>query len=598
MKESRFADSRLVLRMLRETRPYWVGIVLLFLVNLLSTPLSLLAPLPLKVAIDNVINSEPLPPILVTLLPSSMQQGTPLLLLVVLAVVAIALINGLHSMGSQVLHTVLSERMMLGFRGKLFRHTQRLSIAYHDMKGITDSTYRIQYDAPAIQRLSMDTVIPFLSSLVTLVAMIYVIARINGQLAIVALLISPPLFLLVKAYRKPLREQWRDVKRMQQNSWKVMNETLGALRVVKAFGQEDREHSRFIEHSSESIRAKIRVGVVQGSYGLLVATLSASATAAVLYIGLRDVLKGTMTLGALLVVMSYLGQLLGPLKTLGRQVTGLQNALASAERAFSVLDEAPEVLERPNARHLRRASGRFDVEGLYFHYEEGQEVLKDVSFTVAAGHKVGIAGRTGAGKTTLVNLLTRFYDPQRGRIMLDGVDIRDFRLEDYRNQFAIVLQEPVLFSTTIAENIAYGRPNASENDIVKAARMANAHEFISGLPDGYETVVGHRGQRLSGGERQRIGLARAFLKDAPVLILDEPTSSVDMATESAIIDAMDRLMSGRTTFMIAHRLTTLEQCDVLLVLEQGRLVKETSEVMETIREALEAGSLETPVTEK
>jgi ATP-binding cassette subfamily B protein len=276
----------------------------------------------------------------------------------------------------------------------------------------------------------------------------------------------------------------------------------------------------------------------------------------------------------------------------------LQSHLASAERAYTLLDLEPDVTDRPGARPLTRARGAVAFRRVSFGYDGAQEVLHDITFELAAGTRVGIAGRTGAGKTTLTNLLTRFYDPSAGKILLDGIDLRDYKLADLRNQFAIVLQEPVLFSTNVAENIAYARPSASRDAIMEAAKAANAHDFIVALPDGYETEVGERGMRLSGGERQRIALARAFLKDAPILIMDEPTSSVDMRTEAAIMEAMERLMHGRTTFMIAHRLTTLEKCDLLLVIEDGRLVDVRSDVSSAVRNALDLGGLVPAIAEE
>jgi ATP-binding cassette subfamily B protein len=283
--------------------------------------------------------------------------------------------------------------------------------------------------------------------------------------------------------------------------------------------------------------------------------------------------------------MGYLSQLYSPLKTVSRKVATLQSHLASAERAFSLLDEAPDVTERPNARRLSRARGAVAFCDVSFAYEHGHPILHDLSFEVPPGVRVGVVGETGAGKSTLVSLLTRFYDPTAGQILLDGVDLRDFRLADLRNQFALVLQEPVLFSTSIAENIAYGRLGASEAEIMQAAKAANAHDFIVDLPDGYETQVGERGMRLSGGERQRVALARAFLRDAPLLIMDEPTSSVDVKTEAGIMEAMERLVHNRTSFTIAHRLGTLKDCDILLVLENGRPGDTTSDVSARLHRA-------------
>ncbi len=306
-------------------------------------------------------------------------------------------------------------------------------------------------------------------------------------------------------------------------------------------------------------------------FDLLIGLITAVGSASVLWLGVRHVRAGVLSLGDLLLVMAYLSQLYEPLRTIGKKVSSLQGYFTSAERAFSVLDEKPDVVERPDASPLTRARGDVAFQNVSFAYEEGRPVLHDISFEAPAGARLGIAGRTGAGKTTLVSLLTRFYDPLSGQILLDGVDLRDYKLADLRQQYAIVLQEPVLFSTSIAENIAYARPDASEEDIVPAAKLANAHDFIAALPEGYETNVGERGMCLSGGERQRISLARAFLKDAPILVLDEPTSSVDTKTESVIMEAMERLMKGRTTFIIAHRLSTLENCDLRLELEKGRV---------------------------
>jgi ATP-binding cassette subfamily B protein len=405
---------------------------------------------------------------------------------------------------------------------------------------------------------------------------IYVIFLLDWQLALVALAISPFLFFGARAYGQRLRPRWRKVYQLDSSALSVVEETLGALRVVNAFGQEAREGERFVRRSNESLRTRVRTAFVERSFTLLVGLATAAGTAAVLFIGVRNVLSGALTLGDLLLVMGYLTQLYTPLNNLGNSGATLQGSLASAERAFSLLDEAPGIIERPNARGLSHASGAVAFRDVSFAYREGERpVLREVSFEVSPGTRVGISGATGAGKTTLVSLLTRFHDPTAGRILLDGVDLRDYRIADLRNQFAIVLQEPVLFSTSIAENIAYARPDASEQEIIEAAKAAGAHEFIEGLPEGYETEVGERGMSLSGGERQRISLARAFLKDAPILILDEPTSSVDTKTEAVIMEAMERLMRGRTTFMIAHRLGTLASCGMRLEVEDGHLVDTT-----------------------
>jgi len=352
-----------------------------------------------------------------------------------------------------------------------------------------------------------------------------------------------------------------------------VQEALSGLRVVKAFGQEEREHARFVNSSGQSMRARIGVALGEGVFELLTGLTIAAGTAIVLFLGVRHVQASVLSLGELVLVMSYLARLYLPFQELSKSINLLQSALASAERAFALLDEPPDVLEKPDARRLTRANGGISFRNVSFAYRAGDDfVLHDLSFDIEPGNRVGITGTTGAGKTTMVSLLMRFYDPTSGQILLDGIDLRDYSLADLRNQFSIVLQDPVLFSTSIAENIAYARSDASDDEVIAAAKAANAYEFIAGLPDGYRTVVGERGMRLSGGERQRIALARAFLKDAPILILDEPTSSVDMKTEAAIMDAMGRLMYGRTTLMIAHRLSTLSRFDLRLAMENGRSV--------------------------
>jgi ATP-binding cassette, subfamily B, bacterial len=567
-------DLALFRRLLQQARPYSVHIVGIFLLGLLATPLGLLTPLPLKIAIDSAIGTHPLPRFLSRVLPASATRSPDAILAIaVVLLLGIAALDNLFALANSFLSTWTAEQLLLDFRARLFSHLQRLSLGYHDVRGTTDSVYRIQYDTASMQYLTIDGLGPFVTAVVTLLAMFYVTFRIDPQLALVAMVISPVLFMLSMAYRPRFRKRSKEVKQLESGAMGVLQEVLSAVRVVKAFGREKHEEDRYVHKSRAGMWARVRLDLLGGSYSLLVGLTTALGTACVLWIGAYHVRAGTLTLGSLLLVVSYLGQLYAPLKTIGRKATSLQTHWVGLERAFSVLDQLPDVPERPNARPLIRASGSIAFQHTSFAYEEGHPVLQDICFDVPWGARVGISGRTGAGKTTLLTLLTRFYDPTSGQILLDGVDLRDYRLADLRSQFAIVLQEPVLFSTSITENIAYARPGATEEEIVRAATMAAAHDFILALPNGYETVVGERGIRLSGGERQRISLARAFLKDAPVLLLDEPTSSVDTKTEAAILKATERLMRGRTTFMIAHRMSALEHCDVMLELEHGRLVQ-------------------------
>jgi ATP-binding cassette subfamily B protein len=551
-------------RLLRQARPYWPHLAGLLALSALAPALKLLVPVPLKFAVDGVIGGQP-PAALASLSgPRLLAVSAALLVLVTL----LALVVGLTA---SVLGTYVGEKLVRGFRAVLFRHAQRLSLTYHDTKGTTDSTYRIQYDAPCIQWVVVEGTVPLVTSVFTLVAMVAVVAAIDWQLALVALTVAPVLFALTHVYGRRLRRQAKEVSKIESSAMSVIQEVLAAIRVVKAFGQEDREQERFVDRSHAGMRGKLRVALFTGVLSLLVGVAVAAGTAAVLYVGVTHIQTGRITLGDLLVVMAYLGQLYGPMETLSKKVADLQGSLVCAERAFALLDHTPEVAERPGARPLTRATGAVSFRGVTFAYPGHPLVLREATFEVPPGTRVGVVGKTGAGKSTLLSLLMRFYDPTAGTVLLDGIDLRDYRLADLRNQFAMVLQEPVLFSVSVAENIAYAKPGAAREEIEAAARAANANDFITTMPDGYDTAVGERGMKLSGGERQRISLARAFLKDAPVLVLDEPTSSVDVATEALIMDALERLMRGRTTFIIAHRLTTIAAADRVLAVADGRV---------------------------
>jgi ATP-binding cassette subfamily B protein len=557
-------------RLLTYTRPYWPHILLVFLLQLLSTPLALLGPLPLKIAVDTVLGSRPLPGWLQSVIPEGLTGSAVAMLSLAAAILVLtAVLGSLLDLVTELLRTYSGERLAQDFRSHLFRHVQRLSLSYHDAAGTSDSTYRIQYDAPAIQRVVVDGLIPLLGSATTVVAMIWVTMRINAGLAIVALSISPVLFGLSRWFGPRLRSNWKEIKKLDSLAMGVVHEVLAAVRVVKAFGREDRELGRFVDQSTRRVRREMEVSALQGVFDLLVGLVMAVGSAAALIIGVRQVRAGELSLGSLLLVLSYLQQIYKPLRALSKKTVALESSLASAERAFALLDQVPDVAERRDPVRLSRSKGSVLFLDVSFAYDAEHVVLHRVSFAAPPGTRVGIRGTTGAGKSTLMGLLMRFYDPTQGTVMLDEVDLRDYSLDDLRRQFAIVLQEPVLFSTSIGENIAYGRPDATREEIVEAARLANAHDFISALPEGYDTPVGERGMRLSGGERQRISLARAFLKDAPLLILDEPTSSVDVKTEGVIIDAMNRLMQGRTTFIISHRLDALAGCDMQVELEKG-----------------------------
>jgi ATP-binding cassette, subfamily B, bacterial len=557
-----------IMRVLTESRSSSGPLLLIAGLSLLSLPLTLLYPVPLQLVVDNVLGHRPLPPFLANIFPLRSAEFVAIAL-----VLGIAIIVNLQGLASWWLQTYVGEKLVWNFRAKLLNHVQRLPLSFHDHYGATDSVYRIQHDAPAIQYVVIQGLIPLCTSLLTLLGMIFVTLRIDVTLAIVALGITPILLLLTVAASHQARRQSEAIKVLDTRAMSVIQEVMGCIRVIKAFAQEDAEHERFVRRSTLRRSGQVKLALSQAIYNMLIGLTIASGTAASLYIGVLHVRSGLLTIGSLLVVMAYIAQLYQPLQALTNKTTDLQAWMISLQRCFTILDSTPEIEESPRALPLVRASGEFEFRNVCFEYGSNGRGLHDISFKIPAGSRVGIVGTTGAGKTTLLNLIMRFYDPTEGEVLLDGIELRHYRIADLRRQFAVVLQEPVLFDASIAENIAYGKRNATDYEIVAAAKAASAHDFISNLSRGYNTNTGERGASLSGGERQRISLARAFLRDAPILILDEPTSSVDTTTETSIMNATAMLMQGRTTFMIAHHLNTLRFCNMILVLEQGRLVE-------------------------
>ena len=572
-------------RLLSELRPYMLSILFVFAISLTAIPLALVSPLPIKIIVDNVLGARPLPGYLkiITTDPSQVSAQALVVIAIGILVVGTVLTNGQQLLNVWATNKV-GNRITLETRARLFRQMQRLSILYHDTKGVTDSTYRVQYDALWLQLLSVDTLPPLVTSVFTVVGMILVMLVLDLELALIAMAVAPFMLLFTFVYRQRLRAGWKKVKTSESAAMSGAQESLSASRVVKAFGQEERENEQFFSRYSESARAALKVFVEGGVYNLLMGLVTAVGLAAVLYVGIGHVQSGTgtLTLGGLLIVNYYLTQIYGPLRDVGKRIIDVQKAFAGMDRFLEILDEEPDVKEAPNALQLTRANGRVVFEDVSFSYQQEHSVLQNVSFVLEPGSCLGVVGPTGSGKTTLSSLTLRFFDPTQGKITLDGVDLRQYKVADLRNQFAVVLQDTVLFSTTIAENIRFAKPKASMNEIVTAAKAAHVHEFITSLPDGYDTLVGERGMRLSGGERQRVSIARAFLKDAQILILDEPTSALDINTETAILDSMHDLMRGRTTLMIAHRPSTLRNCDTIVTLKNGSIGRMTTNVPEAL----------------
>jgi ATP-binding cassette subfamily B protein/subfamily B ATP-binding cassette protein MsbA len=540
---------------------------------LLGALAGLLAPWPLKVLFDSVLQDHPLPPILAFFFGAPVANRYSLLIFVVVSGVMVTLLqHGLTVLDNYV-NTKIDQGMVLDFRSDLFQHAQRLSLTFHDQRRSGRLIYAINSQADAAARLVM-TVPPLAQSLLTLIGMLWILFLIEPYLALLSLTVMPFLYYSVSYYMKHIEKRLYEVRGMEAESLSIIHEAMSMLRVIVAFCREDHEFRRFRTQGEQTIDARIKLTVRQTLFGLVVNMITAIGTALVLGVGGYYALQKQITMGQLIVVLSYLALVYKPLETISTTIGSLQEMFVALRVSFDLLETQPEIKDTPGAVAIQRARGHVQFEAVHFSYKGRVDTLKDISIEALPGQVVAIIGPTGAGKTTLVSLLPRFYEAKQGRILLDGVNIQNLTLKSLRDQVSIVLQDPLLFSGDIAENIRYGRLDAGMNDIIEAAKAANAHDFILGLPKQYATELGERGAQLSGGERQRIAVARAFLKDAPILILDEPTSSIDSKTEAVILDALDRLMVGRTTFMIAHRLATIRGADKIVVMDHGRIVEQ------------------------
>jgi ATP-binding cassette, subfamily B, bacterial len=561
-----------VTRVLRYLRPHWRLAVASVVVTLVGAMAALLAPWPLKIVVDNVLEKHPLTSVLGRF-PALAHDRVELLLVAVAGGLCIALLtNGLTVINNYV-NTKIEQFITLDFRSHLFLHAQRMSLAFHDRRRSGMLIYMInsQGDAPA----GLIITIPMLAeSALTLLGMFYISFRMDWQLALISLAVVPFLYYSVGYYATHIQERLQQVMGLEMESLSVIHESLSMMRVIVAFGREEHEHRRFRQQTVKAVAARVKVTLRQTLFSLVVNMTTAVGSSLVLGFGAYHVIQGKLTMGDMLVVIAYIAAVYKPLETISYTLGSLQNRFVNLKAAFELLDTEPEIRDTPRARTLDACRGHVVYQNVEFSYSGRTDTLKDASFEAKPGQVIGIVGPTGAGKSTLVSLLPRFYDPKGGRILLDGVDTKDLALKSLRDQVSIVLQEPLLFSGTIAENIRYGRLEAGESEIIAAAKAANAHDFIMRLPQQYQTMLGERGAAVSGGERQRISVARAFLKNAPILILDEPTSSVDSKTEAVILEALDRLMAGRTTFMIAHRLSTLHEADHILVLSHGRIIEQ------------------------
>jgi ATP-binding cassette subfamily B protein len=532
--------------------------------------MALLAPWPLALLIDTVLGEEPLP----SLLHPLAGLGTYELLAIAVGsgLLITALEHGLAVIDEYV-NTKLDQNIVLELRSDMFRHVQRLSQAFHDTKRTGQLMFMINSQASAAGAITV-AIPPLLRSALTLFGMFFIVYKIEPTLALLSLTVVPFIYSSAGFYARRIQPQVVRVRNLESQSMTIIHEAMQMLRVIVAFGREGHEYGRFRRQGEEAVHARVRLTVRQTMFSLIVTMITASGTALVLAFGAHGVIQNNLSPGELLVVMGYISSLYKPLEEISNTVSGLQEQFITLRSALELLDTEPEIEEIEDALELGRVPGAVTFEHVSFHYSGRRGTLKDVSFHAPAGSRVAIVGPTGAGKSTLLNLLPRFYDPAEGCVLLDGIDVRYATLDSLRAQVSVVHQEPLLFSSSLRENIRYGRLEATDEEVEAAARAANAHDFISALPQGYDTLIGERGSRLSGGERQRIAVARAFLKDAPILILDEPTSAIDSRTEAVILTALARLMEGRTTFMVAHRLSTVADSDLILVVNDGHVVEQ------------------------
>ncbi len=557
-----------VLGRLRPHRAIFAGAVAQVL---LIGVLELAKPWPLKVVVDDVLGGGRLG------WPALDDLSRPAMLAVACAaLVGVYALLGTLTVTSNYATISIGQRMVNDFRADLYAHLQRLSLAFHSRREVGDLLFRLTADTLAIQTLTMNGFFPILTSFVLLGGMIVVMLRLDVTMTLVALAIVPVLFAAIVVMSSRINRLATEARVRESALWSVAQRTIGAIRVIQAFTTEQAEHRRFVDTSAASLDANLRLYTFQSIYSAFVNVLIAAGTAAVLWFGAAHVMTGKLTIGDVLVFTSYLASLYAPINSLTQTWGLIQGARVGAERVFEILDTAPDLVDGTRELVAADVRGQIAFEDVEFGYDASRAVLRGVRFTTEPGSLVAIVGATGAGKTTLVSLIPRFYDVRAGRVLLDGVDVREFRLRSLRTQVGMVLQPPLVFPTSLRENIAYGRPEASAADVERAAALAQLDSFVARLPEGLDTVVGEGGATLSSGEQLRVTIARAILRDARILILDEPTAALDVETEARVMAGLENLMTGRTTFVIAHRLSTVRRADLVLVLDQGQIVESGS----------------------
>lgn len=551
-------------KLLRYLRPYRLRFIWALAQVFLIAGFELLKPWPLQIVLDDVLGGKSL---------SGGLGGETLLMAAAVGLVVIHAVSG----GLTLLHNYTSigigQRMVNDLRGALYGHLQRLSLAFHSRQRVGDLMYRVTADSFAVQTMIMNGLLPILSAAVLFLGMVAVLAPIDPTLTLLALTVVPALFLVIGGFNARITHAAGEVRDADAQVYSLVQWALGSVKVVQAFTKEDEEYQRFMGASRASLRATLKLYSWQTLYSGVVNTIVAAGTALVVYAGARSVMEGRLTIGTLMVFIAYLGQLYGPVNQISQSWGLVAGARIGARRVFEILDTEADLKDGPDEIPPGSVKGAIEWRGVAFRYRPDLPVLHRVDLKIEAGTKVAVVGPTGAGKSTLLSLLPRFFDPTEGQVLLDGTDVRQYRLKSLRGQFAMVLQPPLIFPISVHDNIAYGRPDADAQAVERVARQARIHDLIQSLPHGYGTVIGEGGANLSEGEKQRLTIARALLRDAPILILDEPTSALDVETEALVMEAITALSAGRTSFIIAHRLSTVRNADLILVLRDGGIAE-------------------------
>ncbi len=558
----------------RFLRPHWAALSGAALAMTVRAMVLLVIPWPLKFVIDSVISQKPLPVWLAGFLPDPLGHRVALLDVLGMVMLLFAVADSALAYAGGRLLLRVGQRAVFDIRRSLFAHLQRLSLAFHRRQKSGDLMARLGGDIQTLQDFVVSVGTGLFAHLLTIVGMAGIMLAIDGRYALVVIASVPLLLVITQRHTRRLKQAFRLARRKEGELWSMAQESIAGIPVVQAYGRESFEENRFRERAERSLDAALEANELQMRFTPLVGGLVAAAVGIAVWYGASQVLAGRITTGELLVFLAYLRGMAAPLRQFAKMAGTVSKATVAAERLGDIFAEEPDIRDAPNAVPLPSCTGALEFRSVSFGYQTGEPVLKDISFCVDSGRTVALVGTTGAGKSTLVSLIPRFHDPVEGRVLLDGRDLRDLKVASVRDQIALVLQEPLLFHGTIWENIAYGRAGAGREEAIAAALAVGLHDLIGGLRDGYDTLVGERGASLSGGQRQCVSIARAMLRDAPIVILDEPTSGLDTFSERRVLEALNRLTTGRTTLVIAHRLATIAAADRILVLEHGRIIQD------------------------